>query len=49
MLINSVGWTKIYKFLLNVSKTNKKEPLTDNSLASLIQKSFSLENVENVT
>ena len=42
MLINSVGWTRIYKFLLNISKETQKEPLTDKSLAAKIQKDFSL-------
>lgn len=45
MLINSVGWVKIYKFLLDTVNTTLKGPLNDKTLASKIQKTFSLENV----
>ena len=47
MLGNSVGWTKIYKFLLSNVKSLQKN-VNEKELTQLIQKTFNMENVENV-
>jgi hypothetical protein len=47
MLINSIGWTKIYKFVGNITKS-EIENINEKDITKIIQKTFNMENVENV-
>jgi len=47
MLINFIGWTKIYKFVGNIAKS-EAENFNEKDMTKIIQKTFNMENVENV-